>query len=392
VARLLLLTPAELTRDPRARRQAELGRRLGFEVAGLSGQVSGEPPLPLAGVPVARVGAARARQGLEETRLGQPRTANPVLRELLGAFRLARLARRSIRFWRAGRALGRFDVVHANDLDTLPAASLLARGWRARLVYDAHELYSAFERDPPRLALAVTRRVEAALARGAAAVVTVSEPLADELVNRLALRREPIVVLNAAEVDEHEPAPTAAAGPLLAIYQGAIGFGRSLEDLLEAVAAAPNVQLRLLVVRVDPDGLRSLVAERGLDSRVAVSPPVAPNDVLRELRTAEVGIVFDRPVTPNARLSLPNKLFEYLMAGLALAVPRLPAMAGIVEQEDVGVVFEPGRPDDLARALEELAADRERLAELRRRARLLALNRYNADAQGRSLAAAWGRS
>jgi glycogen synthase len=391
VARLLLLTPAELTRDPRARRQAELGKRLGFEVVGLSGQVSGEPPLPLNDVRVVRVGAARARRGLEETRLGEPRTSNPLLRELLGVFRLLRLALRSFRFWRAGRGLGRFEVVHANDVDTLPAAALLA-GRRSRLVYDAHELYSAFERDPPRLALGVMRRLEAALARRADAVVTVSEPLADELAAQLALPGRPVVVLNASEVDPEEPGATAASGPLLAVYQGAIGFGRSLEDLLDAIAAAPNVHLRLLVVRVDPDALRSLVAERGLDGRVAVSPPVGPDGVLRELRTAEVGIIFDRPVTPNARLSLPNKLFEYLMAGLALAVPRLPAMAGIVEREDVGVVFEPGRPEDLARVLEELAGDRERLGELRRRARLLALNRYNADAQGPALAAAWGRS
>lgn len=388
--RVLLLTPAELTRDPRARRQAASARRLGLDVAGLSGQVSGEPPLPLPGVPVVRVGAARARRGLEETRLGEPRTSNPLARELLGLFRVARLLGRSLRLWNAGRALAGFDVVHANDLDTLPAAALLAREWRSRLVYDAHELYSGFEQDPPRLALAVTRRLEASLARRAAGVVTVSDALADELVVRLGLRSRPLVVLNAPDRDEREPPRTPPDGPLRAIYQGAVGFGRSVDDLLAAVAAAPSVRLRLLVVRVDPEALRALVAERGLGDRVEVAPPVPPSELLPELHRAEVGIVFDRPVTANARLSLPNKLFEYLMAGLALAVPRLPAMARVAEDERVGVVFEPGAPDDLARALEALARDREWLGELRRRARRAALERYNAESQERTLAAAWG--
>ena len=56
VPQLLLLTPAELTRDVRAARAARAALAEGYEVVGVSGQISGETPVPLEGVQVVRVG------------------------------------------------------------------------------------------------------------------------------------------------------------------------------------------------------------------------------------------------------------------------------------------------------------------------------------------------
>ena len=58
----------------------------------------------------------------------------------------------------------------------------------------------------------------------------------------------------------------------------------------------------------------------------------------------DIGLVIDRPETDNARFALPNKLFEYMMAGLAVVVPNVPAMARLVETEGIGRTYEPGRP------------------------------------------------
>ena len=84
-------------------------------------------------------------------------------------------------------------------------------------------------------------------------------------------------------------------------------------------------------------------------------------------------------MTRNDELVFPNKLFEYLMAGLAVAVPRLPGMAPLVEGERVGVTYEPGRPELLGKALAEL--DPAAVGEMQLRARELAVSRLNAEAQ-----------
>src|SRR3954447_22268606 len=175
-----------------------------------------------------------------------------------------------------------------------------------------------------------------------------------------------------------------------AIYQGAVGVGRPLDDLFAAARAAPDVHLTVRVLGADADALRRRADELGLGGRVTVAEPVAATELIGALRPFEVGLIIDRPVTRNNELAFPNKLFEYMMAGLAVAAPRLPALAPFVDGEQIGVLFEPGDPADLGRGLSRLAADRHTLRELRARARRLAETRYNADAQAPALAAAWG--
>lgn len=382
--RLLLVTPAELTRDPRARRAAAAARALGFGVVGLSGRISGEEPAPLDGVQIVRAG----RQGRTSAQwqTGAAERRDPALvRELRGIYRLLRLGLRTRRLHRAGRTIGRTDVVHANDLDTLPAAYLLARELHSRLVYDAHELYAEFDPQPPRIAGALLRRVERRLAQRADAVVTVSRPIADELHHRLGV--EPIVVLNAPELDERDPPEPPGEG-LRAVYQGAFGTGRPLDDLLEAIRRAPSVHLTLRVNRSAREVLERRVPEE-LRARVDVHDPVPPHEVVTALHGHHAGLLFDRPLTRNAELSAPNKLYEYLMAGLAVVAPDLPGLRWLAE-EGLGVLFEPGSPESFARALEALAHDRDRLATLRANARAAALERYNAERQREALARAWG--
>jgi glycosyltransferase involved in cell wall biosynthesis len=228
------------------------------------------------------------------------------------------------------------------------------------------------------------------LARRADAVVTVNEPLGAELRERLRLPRAPLVVLNTPEIDRAEPPPAPPAGPLEAVYVGSFGPGRPIGDLLEALQLAPNVRLTLRVVRLPRSTLVRERAVRALENRLTIADPLPPDQVIAALRGSHVGVIFDRPLTRNSELSLPNKFFEYLMAGLAVVGSRLPALTPFVEDEGLGLTFEPGRPVELAAALERLAADRELLAGCRRRARELAVERYNAERQAATLAEAWG--
>jgi glycosyltransferase involved in cell wall biosynthesis len=384
VPRLLLVTPAELTRDPRARRAAVAAKALGFGVVGLTGRISGEEPAPLDGVQIVRTGQPGRTNAQWKTGEGERRESAP-LRELRGLYRLARLGLRTRGLRRAGRTIGRTDVVHANDLETLPAAYLLAKELHSRLVYDAHELYSEFDPNPPRIAGAALRRIERRLARRADAVVAVSEPIGDELRRRLGV--EPIVVLNAPELDPRDP-PEPDPGAFRAVYQGAFGTGRPLEDLIGAIRLAPSVRLTL---RVNRSARKVLERELPDDvaGRIDVRDPVPPDGVATALHGHHVGLLFDRPLTRNAELSAPNKLFEYLMAGLAVVAPDLPGLRWLGD-EQLGVLFEPGSPESFGATLEGLAADPKRVAELRANARKAAVERYNAEAQRAGLARAWG--
>lgn len=314
------------------------------------------------------------------------RPSRAPVRELRGLYRLLRWLRLTAALSRRAKSLGRFDIVQASDVDTLPAGFLIARRDNARLVYDAHELYADQEPDPPRVYRHAIRAVERLLAPRAAALTTVSEPIADELTRTLSLPRPPLVVLNCPAIVD--PPTRTESGRLRAIYQGAAGPGRSLDDLVKAATSTAEISIR--VVGIDRDTLRYDVAAHGLAGLVCVLDPVEPDRLVTALGEFDVGLVINRPVTRNDELVFPNKLFEYMMAGLAVVVPRLPALGPFVEHEGVGLTYTPGDPTDLARALDELAADRPRLAEMQRRARAAALARYNAEAQEPKLLEAWG--
>ena len=355
----------------------------GHEVVGLCGRAPGDEPVPLAGVEIVRVRSGRVSAGLRRAGLGGMRRSNPIVRELRGLYRIGRLAAANLRLARATRGLGHVDVVQANDFDTLPAARVAARRSGARLVYDAHELYADQEPGTPLVYRTLVRVLEGPLARSADSVVTVSDPIAAELHRTLRLREQPIVVLSAPARTEFEPAPR-GDGPLRAIYQGAMGPGRPLGDLLVAAEHAPEVRFTLRVAGADPEALREAAAHL---SNVEIVEPVAPDRLVEALRGHDVGLIINRPVTRNDELVFPNKLFEYLMAGLAVAVPRLPGMTPLVEGDGVGVTYEPGRPELLGAAL--AALDPVAVTELQRRARELALSRLNAESQIDLLVRAW---
>ena len=121
-------------------RAARAAQARGYEVFAVSGQISGETPVPLDGIEIIRVGRPARINRLWLGASTGARTEGPLLRELRSLARLARMLVRSARIARAARRLPSPSVVHANDLDTLPAGLLLARRSGARLVYDAHEL------------------------------------------------------------------------------------------------------------------------------------------------------------------------------------------------------------------------------------------------------------
>ena len=64
-----------------------------------------------------------------------------------------------------------------------------------------------------------------------------------------------------------------------------------------------------------------------------------PFDVLRRCTAAaDIGLSLDRPTVDNFRFSLPNKLFDYLHAGLPVVCSDLPVAGRFVKEEGLGQV------------------------------------------------------
>jgi glycosyltransferase involved in cell wall biosynthesis len=271
----------------------------------------------------------------------------------------------------------RYDVVHAHDLNTMPAAWVIARRTGARLVFDAHELYADVSTLSDR-ERRVWRLIERTLIRKADAVITVCTSIADELVRRHAIA-PPTVVLNCPVHEDAQAAPGAlakAAGleahvPIV-LYQGGFAAHRGLPDLVRAAADVPGAAFVLMGWGTLEPVLRDLVAELELGDRVRIVPPVAPSDLLKHTAGATIGVIPYVPHGLNNRYTTPNKLFEYINAGVPVLGSHLPELERFILGCEVGRTFQPGDAADLAAALnlmlgDEAALDRQRRAAARAR-------------------------
>jgi len=277
------------------------------------------------------------------------------------------------------------DLYHANDLDTLPAAVVLSWKHRAPLVYDAHELFASQFAESSRLFQTILFSFEHWLIRSAEKVVTVNCSIAETLAawHQVPL---PSVVMNC-PLAATAPRPASdAVGDFPAhkarvIFQGVYGRDRGLEELILSAAWYESAELYLRGYGELEPALRALVRENGLEDRVRFLPPVHHAELVTSLGGFDVGVVPYRPTTANNRLCLPNKVFEYLQAGLALAVSALPELTRLVEETGTGGLFDPDRPEDIARAINEMTGDAHRLTDLKDRARAAGA-RFTWEAQG----------
>lgn len=265
------------------------------------------------------------------------------------------------------------DVITAHDLGPLYSATRLARYWaqsgpRPKVVYDSHELYVEQQTRWTRREKASWRLHERRMIRHADLITTVSPGIAAELQRRYHLAERPLVILNSPE--QQEP-PSEAARPdvrtdvggvdeVLAVYVGGAKPGRGVRLLIPALAAETGWHLAL--VGVGSNGyVEELLddAERlGVRGRVHVLPAQPATELPRYLRSADVGVHPMEPTCLNHELALPNKLFDYLFAGLPVAVTSLREMKNLVDELDLGATFNPYEPAETARAV--LSAARRR--------------------------------
>lgn len=309
----------------------------------------------------------------------------------------------------AARAAGPADVVHGHDLTGLPAAVEARRrassgaGRRPRLVYDSHELYleSGAVLGRPAWAVGWLERRERAWTADADALVTVNHALAGILAPRL--RIEDVVVVHNCPPRPAKPQPAAGelvrtaaripAGSPVVISHGGFRPGRGLRETAEAILEPGLEAVHLALLGFGPlrGELVALAAEPRFEGRVHVLDPVAPDEVVAWVASADVACLPIQATNRSYELATPNKLFEALSAGVPIVASDLPGIRAIVAGDPDGPLGELCDPDDpaaigaaLRRILELPPGERRTLGERCLRA---ARERWNWESESAKLVA-----
>ena len=255
----------------------------------------------------------------------------------------------------------RADICHFHDPELLPWG-LLLRLSGAKVVYDAHEhvAHDMLTKHYLPLSTALLRplsfivgRCELLAARGLNAIVTATPEILERFRKLPALSAG---IYNFPLSEELLHTGSWDSRPLQACYIGGISVNRGVREI---VAAARRCRTRLVLAGPLWDGLTAdqAAALPGW-GHVSYRGVISRDQVAEVLSCSRVGIVTFLPVVNHVN-ALPNKLFEYMSAGIPVVASDFPLWRQIVAETGSGLCVDPCDPDAIAEAVDRLAGDAE---------------------------------
>ena len=264
-----------------------------------------------------------------------------------------------------------YDLLVSNDLDTLLPNFLASKLKRLPLVYDSHEYFTGVPEIQNRPFVKwVWKSIEKSIFPELKNVMTVSEPIASLYEMMYHVRPQVIrnFSRNAADIISftHLELEISPADFLVIIQGTGINIDKGAEELIEAINISSGVALLIVGSGDVLPKLRKRVRELKLENQVKFIPQVPWEILMRYTKSADIGMCIEKDTNLNYRFSLPNKLFDYISAGIPVIASNLPETGKIIKENKCGVIINQVTPEDISSAISDLKNNPVLLSELRR--------------------------
>ena len=267
------------------------------------------------------------------------------------------------------------NLVYAHDWFVAFPGWLAARVVRAPFVYDAHEFIVSEPGRPLRGRERLLAALEAFAVRRADLVIAANPERAAGMGRHHRLRQEPVAVRNISPAPAEPPDTQAtlaryqqlARPPSVTfrlVYQGDLSLERRLDTFVGAMRHLVDGHQLVLVGSGDAsDELRRQAQAEGIEERILYLGRVPRADLVGMLSLCDAGIISYASTDSNTRYCAPNKLFEYLQAGIPVLATCQPPLQAVLAEYGVGELVGCDSPlhvpnaEEVARAVRRLAAD-----------------------------------
>ena len=252
---------------------------------------------------------------------------------------------------------GGVTAVWANDLDTLWPALHAARKYGWNLAYDSHEWFTEAEglQGKP-LRRSVWKWWERRCFQGIDRMLTVNASIAEAYSSGYGVAVD--VVPNVPEMAAPaEPLSRSFLGwpedePVLLMQGAFMDRDRGALDAVRALALLDRGHLALIGAGPEHDAAPALAEQLGVRDRLHVHDRMPFDQLRRCTAAADVGLSLDRSTVGNFKFSLPNKLFDYMHAGIPVVCSDLPVAGQMVRETQIGEVAADAVGDvDIAQAV-----------------------------------------
>jgi glycosyltransferase involved in cell wall biosynthesis len=250
-----------------------------------------------------------------------------------------------------------FEIIHCHDLETLPIGVWIKLFFnkQAKVVYDAHEHETERSYKQNRWLKKFKRNMEQYFIRHADAVITVSESIAADYMKLYKIHK-PYLVYNCPHYYPpsnqnlfrktfHIPEETKVF-----LYQGALGYGRGIEIMIDAFKKMPDHVIVFMGYGVMKNQIKKASEEH---TNIFYHQAVDQDKLHDFTSSADWGLVYIENVSLSYNYCLPNKLFEFIFAGLPIIVTPLSELTNFVKTYPVGIISEGFTSDDLIKAVKQ---------------------------------------
>ena len=279
------------------------------------------------------------------------------------------------------------DVYHCHDFETIMLGFLASRLRKKNLVYDSHEIYferTLFDMGINRLKKPILVAFERYMARKAEAVITVHNSISNYLKKKYGIQA-PVVIRNLAEpVKKEEPLDLLRnklgidEDTKIVLYQGAFLKNRGLEKLVDAAAYIDDGVLMVIMGYGHlKEKLKKRVAHKGLRKKVIIADAVNYFDLIQYTMSADLGISPIQNSCLSYYYSTPNKIWEYIAAGIPFLTSDFPEVRKLAVEEDMGEVIDPENAVDVANGIHYLLKNRAVYLRKQKNVKRLAGEEYN---------------
>jgi len=234
------------------------------------------------------------------------------------------------------------DIFFAEDLYTLPFVTTIAKLKRAKIYYNSRELYAFLGglRNRPILQ-SVVKQIEKFFIRKVDIVLTTGEMDSEFLEkfygidDTLVIRNIPLFQTPYAKIDFRKMY-NISHDKMILLYQGVLLEGRGVPLIMRAMQKLPQTILIMLGDGEQKSNFQKLADELNISERVKYAGTINQKELINYTAGADVGLSLIENISVSYYHALPNKLFEYIMAGLPVLCSDLPQMKKIVESFQVG--------------------------------------------------------
>ena len=256
----------------------------------------------------------------------------------------------------------RANLLLSNDLDTALPIFFISKMKGIKMIYDSHEYFTETPElvNRPRVQR-VWKRIEGFVVPRLKEMITVCDSIAELFEQQYGVK---------CHVVRNIP-PRAALPPkgdkmslnlpedkhLLVLQGSGINIQRGAEELVEAMLYLDDCFLMVIGGGDVLSALKSMVSEWHLENRVRFLPRMPYQQMMAYTQLAELGFVLDKDTNLNYRFCLPNKLFDFIQAGVPVVASHLVEIEKIITKYNIGLFIPDHDPKSIAATIKEGLGD-----------------------------------